>query len=93
MGQDLFVQKMLDMTSCFVPGDAYMPLQLDRGTLLDLDPDEVFIVDTWVAEDLTRCHQNLTRCRQSLTRCRQNLTRYIDILHSHEVGQLAWVVR
>mmetsp|Transcript_1551 Transcript_1551/g.3958 ORF Transcript_1551/g.3958 Transcript_1551/m.3958 type:complete len:1302 (-) Transcript_1551:205-4110(-) len=44
-GQDLFVQKMLDAASYNVPGEPYQPVRIDRETLLELRPEEVFIVD------------------------------------------------
>mmetsp|Transcript_56941 Transcript_56941/g.123236 ORF Transcript_56941/g.123236 Transcript_56941/m.123236 type:complete len:1277 (+) Transcript_56941:78-3908(+) len=44
-GTDLFVQKMLDAASYFVPGEPYQPVRIDRETLLDLRPEEVYVVD------------------------------------------------
>jgi len=42
---DLFVQKMLDAASYFVPGEPYQPVSIDRETLVELRPDEVYIVN------------------------------------------------
>merc|ERR1719356_667353 len=42
---DLFVQKMLDAASYFVPGEPYQPVRIDRETLVELKPDEVYVVD------------------------------------------------
>mmetsp|Transcript_43067 Transcript_43067/g.76259 ORF Transcript_43067/g.76259 Transcript_43067/m.76259 type:complete len:999 (-) Transcript_43067:43-3039(-) len=44
-GADLFVQKMLDTASYVVPGEPYQPVRIDRETLLELKPEEVYIVD------------------------------------------------
>jgi len=44
-GNDLFVQKMLDAASMFVPGEPYQPVRVDRETMLELRPEEVYIVD------------------------------------------------
>lgn len=44
-GSDLFVQKMLDAASYFVPGEPYQPVKIDRETLAELKPEEVYIVD------------------------------------------------
>jgi len=44
-GNDMFMQKMLDAASYFVPGEPYRPVSIDRETLLDLRYEEVFIVD------------------------------------------------
>jgi len=44
-GSDLFMQKMLDAASYFVPGEPYQPVRIDRETLLDLRPEEVYVVD------------------------------------------------
>jgi len=40
-----FVQKMLDAASYFVPGDPYRPVRVDSDTLLELRPEEVYVVD------------------------------------------------
>jgi len=42
---DLFVQKMLDAASYFVPGEPHQPVSIDRETLLELKPEEVYVVD------------------------------------------------
>lgn len=42
---DLFVQKMLDAASYFVPGEPYQPVCIDRETLMELRPEEVYVVD------------------------------------------------
>ena len=42
---DLFVQKMLDAASYVVPGEPYQPVRVDTMTLLDLRPEEVYVVD------------------------------------------------
>jgi len=42
---DLFLQKMLDAASYFVPGEPYQPLRIDRETLAELRPEEVYVVD------------------------------------------------
>eukprot|EP00927_Polykrikos_kofoidii_P071466 TRINITY_DN6772_c0_g1_i1.p1 TRINITY_DN6772_c0_g1~~TRINITY_DN6772_c0_g1_i1.p1 ORF type:complete len:1294 (+),score=238.21 TRINITY_DN6772_c0_g1_i1:115-3996(+) len=42
---DLFVQKMLDAASYFVPGEPYQPVSIDRETMLELKPEEIYIVD------------------------------------------------
>jgi len=44
-GADLFVQKMLDAASYFVPGEPYQPVRIDREVLAELRPEEVYIVD------------------------------------------------
>jgi len=44
-GADLFVQKMLDAASYFVPGEPYQPVKIDRETLLELRSEEVYIID------------------------------------------------
>jgi len=44
-GTDLFVQKMLDVASYFVPGEPYQPVRIDRETLLELRPEEIYIID------------------------------------------------
>lgn len=44
-GADLFVQKMLDAASYFVPGEPYQPVRIDRETLAELRPEEVYVVD------------------------------------------------
>jgi len=44
-GNDMFMQKMLDAASYFVPGEPYKPVAIDRETLLDLRPEEVYVVD------------------------------------------------
>jgi len=44
-GSDMFMQKMLDAASYFVPGEPYQPVRIDRETLLDLRPEEVYIVN------------------------------------------------
>jgi len=44
-GTDLFVQKMLDAASYFVPGEPYTPVRIDRETLAELRPEEVYTVD------------------------------------------------
>ncbi|CAK9047431.1 Intraflagellar transport protein 122 homolog, partial [Durusdinium trenchii] len=44
-GTDLFVQKMLDAASYFVPGEPYQPVKIDRETLADLRPEEVYTAD------------------------------------------------
>mmetsp|Transcript_9414 Transcript_9414/g.27995 ORF Transcript_9414/g.27995 Transcript_9414/m.27995 type:complete len:1296 (-) Transcript_9414:29-3916(-) len=44
-GQDLFVQKMLDAASYFVPGEPYNPVHIDRETMLELRPEEIYMVD------------------------------------------------
>lgn len=44
-GADLFVQKMLDAASYFVPGEPYQPLRIDRETLSDLRSEDVYVVD------------------------------------------------
>lgn len=44
-GSDLFVQKMLDAASYFVPGEPYQPVRIDRETMLELKPEEVYVVD------------------------------------------------
>ncbi|CAL1149722.1 unnamed protein product [Cladocopium goreaui] len=44
-GTDLFVQKMLDAASYFVPGEPYQPVKIDRETLADLRPQEVYTAD------------------------------------------------
>merc|ERR1719229_938331 len=44
-GADLFVQKMLDAASYFVPGEPYQPVRIDRETMAELRPAEVHIVD------------------------------------------------
>jgi len=41
-GTDLFVQKMLDAASYFVPGEPYTPVRIDRETLAELRPEEVY---------------------------------------------------
>lgn len=45
VAEDLFVQKMLDAASYFVPGDPYRAVRVDMDTLMDLRPEEVYIVD------------------------------------------------
>lgn len=42
---DLFVQKMLDAASYFIPGEPYQPVAIDRETLQELRPEEVYVVD------------------------------------------------
>lgn len=42
---DLFVQKMLDAASYFVPGEPYQPVRIDREVLADLRPEDVYILD------------------------------------------------
>mmetsp|Transcript_102146 Transcript_102146/g.284436 ORF Transcript_102146/g.284436 Transcript_102146/m.284436 type:complete len:1297 (+) Transcript_102146:78-3968(+) len=44
-GADLFVQKMLDAASYFVPGEPYQPVRIDRETMVELKPEEVYLVD------------------------------------------------
>jgi len=44
-GADLFVQKMLDAASYFVPGEPYQPVRIDRETMAELRPEEIYIVD------------------------------------------------
>merc|ERR1719188_2771088 len=44
-GADLFVQKMLDAASYFVPGEPYQPVRIDRETMAELRPEETYIVD------------------------------------------------
>lgn len=44
-GTDLFVQKMLDAASYFVPGEPYQPVKIDRETLAELRPEEVYVAD------------------------------------------------
>lgn len=44
-GSDLFVQKMLDAASYLVPGEAYQPLRIDRDALMELRPEDVYIVN------------------------------------------------
>jgi len=44
-GTDLFVQKMLDAASYFVPGEPYQPVRIDRETLAELKAEEVYVVD------------------------------------------------
>jgi len=44
-GADLFVQKMLDAASYFVPGEPYQPVRIDRETMAELRPEEVYLVD------------------------------------------------
>jgi intraflagellar transport protein 122 len=44
-GTDLFVQKMFDAASCFIPGEPYQPVAVDRETLAELRAEEVYIVD------------------------------------------------
>jgi intraflagellar transport protein 122 len=44
-GNDLFMQKMLDAADTTVPGEPYQPVRIDRETLLDMRPEEVYIVD------------------------------------------------
>jgi intraflagellar transport protein 122 len=44
-GSDLFVQKMLDAASFFVPGEPYQPVCIDRETLIELRPEDVYVVD------------------------------------------------
>jgi len=44
-GTDLFVQKMLDAASYFVPGEPYQPVRIDRETLAELRPEEVYVSD------------------------------------------------
>ncbi|CAJ1445124.1 unnamed protein product [Effrenium voratum] len=44
-GTDLFVQKMLDAASYFVPGEPYQPVKIDRETLAELRPEEVYTAD------------------------------------------------
>jgi intraflagellar transport protein 122 len=43
-GTDLFVQKMLDAASIFVPGEPYQPVRMDRETLVELKPEEVYVL-------------------------------------------------
>jgi len=42
---DLFVQRVLDAASCILPGAPYQVVRVDRETLADIPPEEVFIVD------------------------------------------------
>jgi intraflagellar transport protein 122 len=42
---DLFVQKMLDAASYFVPGEPHQPVSIDRETLMELRSEEVYVVD------------------------------------------------
>jgi intraflagellar transport protein 122 len=44
-GADLFVQKMLDAASYIVPGEPYQVVRVDRETLAEIPPEEVYIVD------------------------------------------------
>lgn len=44
-GSDLFVQKMLDAANYFVPGEPYQPVRIDRDILLDLKPEDIYVVD------------------------------------------------
>jgi intraflagellar transport protein 122 len=44
-GQDLFLQKMLNEAGCFIPGEPYQPVAIDRETLAELRAEEVYIVD------------------------------------------------
>merc|ERR1719237_257020 len=44
-GADLFEQKMLDVASYFVPGEPYQPVRIDRETLAELRPEEIYIID------------------------------------------------
>mmetsp|Transcript_15563 Transcript_15563/g.27636 ORF Transcript_15563/g.27636 Transcript_15563/m.27636 type:complete len:1297 (+) Transcript_15563:197-4087(+) len=44
-GTDLFVQKMLDAASYFVPGEPYEPVKIDRETLAELRPEEIYTSD------------------------------------------------
>merc|ERR1712232_763663 len=45
VGNDLFVQEMLDSAEYFVPGEPYRPVTVDGDVLLELKPEEVFVVD------------------------------------------------
>mmetsp|Transcript_104276 Transcript_104276/g.185337 ORF Transcript_104276/g.185337 Transcript_104276/m.185337 type:complete len:1306 (+) Transcript_104276:111-4028(+) len=44
-GTDLFVQKMLDAASYFVPGEPFQPVRIDRETLAELRPEEIYTAD------------------------------------------------
>jgi intraflagellar transport protein 122 len=44
-GSDMFMQKMLDAADTTVPGEPYQPVRIDRETLLDLRPEEVYVID------------------------------------------------
>jgi len=44
-GTDLFVQKMLDAASYFVPGEPFQAVRIDRETLAELRPEEVYTAD------------------------------------------------
>lgn len=42
---DLFVQRMLDAAAYIVPGEPYQVVRVDRETLVEVPPEEVFIID------------------------------------------------